>query len=91
MEAIETFRDIAGYSLQELVQKEPSCLNGMVRIEKYKITVEKIHEPKEVYVKRLQKLWDECDNRYNRQPLQIEAKKLDIELKGDVGNKRKKI
>ena len=87
----ETFRDIRDYELNNLTQKEFSCFNGFVRIKKYRITIEEIEEPKEVYEQRLQKLWDECDNWHHWEPLQSEAKKIGYELVGSAGkNKPKK-
>jgi len=70
METIETFREITGYWLNELKKEDPSCFNSIVEVEKYRVTIEKIEEPKEVYQKRLQKLWDECTNHHAepRQP-----------------------
>lgn len=90
METIETFKEIKGYWLNQLKKESPSCINSMVEVEKYKVTIEKIEEPKEVYQKRLQKLWDECDNHHHWRPLQATAKRLGVELKGGAGSKRKR-
>lgn len=90
MVKIETFKELAGYSLTQLKKEEPFCFNGFVSIEKYTITIEKVEEPKEVYRERLQKLWDECDNHHNWVPLKGKAKSLGIELVGNAGNKHKK-
>jgi len=87
--SIETFRDPRGFSLSRLEDKEPSCFNGNVSIEKFRVTVEKIEEPKEVLIARLQKLWSECDNHHHWQPLQWWAKKLGVELKHDYRGKKK--
>lgn len=87
---IETFNELKGYWLNQLKKDNPSCFNGMVDVEKYKITIEKIEEPKEVYQERLQKLWDECDNHHHWTPLKATAKRLGVELKGSAGNKRER-
>ena len=90
MEKIETFRNPKGYSLNSLVKKEPGCANGFVDVERYEVTSVKIDESKEVYRKRLQKLWDECDNYHNWVPLKAKAKELGVELIGNAGCKRKR-
>jgi len=88
MSKIETFRNPEGYALSQLEKNEPSCFNGLVNVEKFEITVVKIEEPKEVYRKRLQKLWDECDNHYHWNPLKKTAERLGVELVGSAGKKR---
>ena len=89
MKTFETFNELKGYTISQLTKKEPSCFNGMVDIEKYKVTIEKIEESKEVYRERLQKMWDECDNHHNWNPLKAKAEQMGIELQGDSGSKRK--
>lgn len=77
----ETFRDIGSFELRQLTQNEPSCFNGMVRVEKYRVTVEKVQEPVEVIRARLQKMWDECDNHHHREPLARTGFKYGIDLR----------
>jgi hypothetical protein len=77
----ETFCDIGPHELWQLTQNEPSCFNGMVRVEKYRVTVEKVQEPVEVVRARLQKMWDECDNHHHREPLAREGLKYGIDLR----------
>ena len=48
---------------------------------------EEIKEPIEVYQKRIQELWDLCDNFHHWQPIKNVAKELGYELKGQLGNK----
>ena len=86
--SFETFRSIGSYEISNLTQKEPTSFNGDVRIKKYKVTIEEIIEPKEVYEKRIQELWDKCDNMHHYNPIQNIAKKLGYELKGRYGSKR---
>ena len=88
--SFETFKDIDDYHQRNLTQENPSCSNGMVRIRKYKVTIELIEESNEVLGERLQKMWDECDNRHNWEPLQNTAKIIGYELKGRAGNTHKK-
>ena len=90
MKVIETFRKLKGYWLNDLIKEKPSCFNGTVDVEKYRVTIEKIEEPKEIYQKRLQKLWDECDNHHHWNAIKATAKRLGVELNGSAGNKRKR-
>ena len=87
---IETFRNPNGYTLSRLTQKEPSCFNGIVRVERYEIEITKIIEPKKVYIERLQKLWDECDNHHNSTPIKLKAESMGVFLIGHYGTKSKK-
>ncbi len=77
-QVIETFsRPYVGmiYKLDE-----PSSFNGIVQVETYRITVEKIPESNEVYAARVRKLWRKCDNHHHRDPLRQAAKKYGVEL-----------
>jgi hypothetical protein len=87
--SIETFQHIGEFDLRHIKQPEPSCFNGRVTVVKYRVTVEKIEEPTEVYTERLQKLWDECDNHHNWMPLEDKAKQLGVTLVGRAGSQRK--
>ena len=89
---IETFKQVGNYWLDNLKfnADKPDCFNGIVSIKRYRVTVELIEEPIGVYQERLQKLWDESDNHHHWQPLKISAKEIGYELKGNLGNKRKK-
>ena len=86
--SFETFRIIDSYQISNLTQKEPTSFNGDVRIKKYKVTIEEIIEPKEVYEKRIQELWDKCANMHHYNTIQKVAKKIGYELKGNFGSKR---
>lgn len=65
----ETFRIIGSYESTSLKKDHISAFNGIVEVEKYKITIEKVIESKEVYTERLQKLWEECDNYHHWDPI----------------------
>lgn len=67
------------------VQKDPSSFNGDVRFRKYRITIEVLEEPQEVLEQRLQKLWDECDNRHHWTPIKKAAESIGYTLVGQVG------
>ena len=84
-EEIETFRKD---SLSQFEDDEPSCFNGIVRVVKYKYTVEEIEEPKEVIHQRLQELWDYSDNHHDHMPLEGCASEHGYKFKGQRGNKR---
>lgn len=71
-----------------MTQKEPSCFNGVVRVKKYRITIEEIDEPIEVVTTRLEKLWVESDNHHDYKPLQKVAKELNYEFVNKYGSKK---
>ena len=85
---IETFRKIGSYQIGNLKQETPSSLNSVISIKKYKISVEEIEEPIEVYEERIQYLWDKCDNYHHIDAIRTEAKTLGYTLKGSYGSKR---
>lgn len=86
----ETFRSIGSFELMNLTKKEPTCFNGAVEVNKYRITIEKVDEPNEVIAERLQKLWDDCDNMHHWTPLKRAAEKIGYTLVGEVGKNRKR-
>ena len=77
--SFETFRQIGSFEESNLKSDYPSAFNGIVRVQKYRITIEPVKEPIEVLRARVQKLWDECDNHHHRDPLQSMAKELGME------------
>jgi len=90
---VETFRGPDNYILDQLAGErwqEPDCFNGIVRVERYRVTVEKIEEPKEVLRERLQKLWRECDNHHHMVPIRKKAEELGVELIHDEWGKGRK-
>ncbi len=87
--SIETFRNVGNYELQSLLQKEPSCFNGSVKIKKYRVTIELVDEPDTVYTERIQHLWDYSKNYHDHTPLLNAAKSIGYQLKGERGNKIK--
>ena len=80
MDTFETFKEITDYTRNQLITDEPTCFNGMVRVRKYKVTVEVIEEPIEVIQARIQKMWDECNNHHHWRPLKDAAKQYGLEL-----------
>ena len=61
---IETYQHMDAWRLDQLVAGAPSCLNGEVRVSRYRITVEPIVEPTEVLAARVVHLWR--TQRYNQ-------------------------
>ncbi len=78
---LETFRDIGNYEVSNLAQEEPSCFNSMVRVRKYRVTVELIDEPLEIIQKRIQALYDDNRNTHHWGPLMAKAKEYNYEIK----------
>ena len=64
-------------------RQEPSCFNGIVNVERYRLTVEKIDEPAEVVAERIRKLWRECTNHHHWGPLKEWGRRFGIELTHD--------
>lgn len=87
---IETFRSVGDFEMRGMENKEPSCFNSCVEVDKYRITVEKVEEAKEVIWARLEKLWVTADNHHNYQPLKQAAKSYGYSFKGEFGSKRPK-
>lgn len=89
--SFDTFREFGSYDITGMKNNEPSCFNSRVRVKKFKVTIEQIEEPNEVYAERLNKLWRECDNHHHYHPLLGTAKEMGIELnKDDFGKEQKK-
>lgn len=84
---IETFMPF--YRSNDYIQDEPSCFNGMVRVNRYRITVEKISEPHKVLCDRLQMLWEQSLNMNSYDDLKAEAKRLKYDLRGPMGGNKK--
>lgn len=87
---IETFKKIGDWQLNDMEQREISCFNGIVEVEKYRITVEKIEEPIDVIQQRLETLWVLSDNHHHYNPLKNKAKQFNYEFKGDFGSQKPK-
>lgn len=75
-EEFETFRDVTGYTVSQLKQAEPSCIN-FLRYKKYKVTIEEIEEPKEVYIERLNNMFDKASTYQTKESIKLELKKLE--------------
>lgn len=84
---IETFRPFDRIEQDRMRDDAPSCMNGSVRVRRYRITVEPVEEPPEVVHQRLQELWEKETNHHQRIPLLREAARLGYVLKGDMGAK----
>ncbi len=86
MKVIETYREFGSYEMNSL-NKEPSSIN-VVSYKRFKITSEKVstlEEDREV----LQELWNNCTNYHMWGSFNKEAKLLDFELVGSMGNKKR--
>lgn len=90
MEEIITFRKpkLNDYSDKSGVNVKPTSFNGMVNIERYKITIEKLDEPKEIICERLEYLWTHESNFHQYEPLKEKAKELNYEFKGKFGESK---
>lgn len=78
-EVLETF--IPPHHLfSSLKRDNPACFNGMVQVERYRITVELIEEPSEVIEARLRELLAQATRPDPKREILAEAKRLGIKL-----------
>jgi len=83
IEQFETFQNVGMYEKSTLSQRKPSCFNGTTKVKRYRITIEEIIEPIEVYQERLQKLYDDPKTGHSddRTSIKRTAKELGCKLK----------
>lgn len=84
----ETFLDLGTFEIGQLTQLDPSVFNGIVRVKKFRVTIEEIEESDEIIRERIQKLWDECDNLHGWGPLKTVAQRYDLELSHETRKRR---
>lgn len=75
----ETYGDPTHF-IERLVTEKPSALNNIIRVQRYRITVELIEEPKEVLKCRLLELSNEGGHIDRRKRIRAAASKLGITL-----------
>lgn len=91
LRVIETFFPIEDYEILNWENYQPSCVNGSLNIEKYRITIEKIDEPKQIIKDRLRLLLRKCKNFHHYEAFQKKAKKLNIKINmNEYGIEKKK-
>ncbi len=71
----ETFRQISNYEISNLTFKKPSVINYL-SYRKYKVTIEPIEEPVEVYIERLNDLLDNSKSYTEKSRIKDELIKL---------------
>lgn len=87
----DTFMRPGAWLVAQMKKDEPCAFNGIVEVQKYRVTIETVDESVQVIHERLQKLWDECDNYHHHwEPLKQAAARYGYELQGQQGSKRKK-
>lgn len=77
----ETFRRPGHWERRSLEHSGPSCFNGIVNVQRYRVTFEEIEDPDEVIVARIEKLWKESTNHHDWDPLRIVAARYGFELR----------
>lgn len=80
---IVTFRDPRGYGITNLINREPSCMNGHANYRQWRVTVTPVEEPQEILAERVRQLWRECHNHHNWAALEAAARQVGIELDRD--------
>lgn len=88
--SFETFRRIDSWHVINWIKDDPFCLGSYAYVKRYKVLIEEIEEPDEVYRERLKKLWEECDDRQHRRSLKEAAKSMGFVLNKDDYGKSKK-
>jgi hypothetical protein len=68
------------WGLNHWAGNNPSAFNGIVQVEKFRVTVDRVEEPVEVIRERIAKLWAECENHHHWAPLHAKAAKYGMEL-----------
>jgi hypothetical protein len=63
-----------------IISSEPSVFNGVVSVERFKLTIERIEENPEVYRERLQCLLQQRLHPDNRRAIKDAAKRLGVDL-----------
>lgn len=76
---LETFGNPEA-QIARLLNQEPSVFNGEVRVERYRITIERIDEPAEVMKERLQQLLAQPGHIDKNKHVRREAQRLGIVL-----------
>lgn len=78
-EVLETYRP-PHHDIARLKADEPACFNGMVQVQRYRVTVELIEEPLDVLEDRLRGLLAKATRDNSKRDILAEAKRLGIVL-----------
>lgn len=79
MQSFDTF-GCPGDQIKRLLVAEPTAFNGLVRVERYRVTIERIEEPEDVIKARLQELLDLPGHIDKNKHVRKAAAKLGIKL-----------
>mgnify|MGYP006370780029 FL=1 len=75
-----TFMPVDNYSASQMTQDAPSSFNGMVRVRRYRVTVELVDEPIETIRARIVDLWERNDNHHQWDAIRTEAARYGLDL-----------
>lgn len=75
-----TFRPVSDYQVSDMGQNVPSSFGGMVRVRRYRVTVELVDDPIEVIRARIVDLWERCDNHHEWSAIRAEAARYGLDL-----------
>jgi hypothetical protein len=88
--SFDVFGEPSRHELRRFENSAPSCFNGFVFVEKFRVTFERIEEPVDVVHERLLALWRGSNNHHDIAPLRAEAKRHGLVLEmSDWGRGRK--
>lgn len=85
---IETFHRPPGYIIADVQQETPSLFNSMLRVRKWRVTIEPIDESDEVIRERLIVLWLNSSSHHDTSILLEAAKGMGLDLRsvGEQGS-----
>jgi hypothetical protein len=89
--AFDFFGAPSYFDLMQYEGKSPSCFNGNVKVERYRVTFERVDEPDDLVRERLVALWRASDNHHHVGPLRAKAAKYGLKLDmNDWGKDRRR-
>ncbi len=80
----ETYEKFGDYEVRNMTSDKPRAFNAMVKVARYKVTIEKVSTVEEDH-EAIQKLWENSDNYHNYSPIKNFAKSIGYDVVGDFG------
>lgn len=80
----ETYQKFGDYEVRNMETKKPTSFNGMVRVERYKVTIEKVSTVEEER-KAIQEVWENTDNYHHHGIIKEYGKSIGYDVVGEFG------
>jgi hypothetical protein len=58
----QTFFPVGTHNIRDWTQSKPSSFNALIRVKKYRVTIEEVQEPEDVIIDRLVELYKNADS-----------------------------